>query len=185
MGSLWLGSPWGRGVALKLRRPPGAPWAASVGIGMWPPRLDGPPPSRCWCDSVHRRYGTVFDPVSQPPNCLVPLAPHPPSPLVRGEGWGEGPCSAPYPAAVRSNSCGRLNISLRTSQSSGYIGCSNSWLAAALKYRNPVEPPVPVLAPITRDTVARCAKRHFRNASSRSISFSPSWYNSGALPRFR
>src|SRR5689334_19638661 len=93
---------------------------------------------------------------------------------VHGAPYEEEPSFMPYPAAARSNSFGRLNISPRTSHSSGYIGFSKSWLAACRRYLNPLEPPVPGLLPMTRDTVARCAKRHFRNASSKSISFSPS-----------
>src|SRR5260370_42321360 len=74
-----------------------------------------------------------------------------PNPPPRaGEGRGGGRRSdvydsvLSYPAAVRSNSCGRLNISLRPAHSSGYIDCSNSWLAAARKYPNPAAPTVPV-----------------------------------------
>ena len=40
------------------------------------------------------------------------------------------------PCGGRSNSCGRLNISLRTSHSSGYIGCSKL-VCGGRKYRNP------------------------------------------------
>src|SRR5215467_12231031 len=142
--------------------------------GKRPPLLDGPPPIRRLREPVHLRNHTRFSATPQSPRrvggCPHPPAPRaPPSPRMRGEGWGEGLCSESYPAAARLNSCGRPNISLRTSHSSGYIGLSISWLAACCRYRSPLDPPVPALLPMTRDTVARCAKRHLRNASSRSI----------------
>src|SRR5271168_2584905 len=53
MGIPPVGIARGREVRPELQRPPGAPWAASVGIRAWPPCLDGPPPSRCFCEADH------------------------------------------------------------------------------------------------------------------------------------
>src|SRR6185503_14400247 len=64
--------------------------------------------------------------------------------------------------------------SVRARQSSGKRTTSSS----RRRYATPEVPPVPRLNPITRSTVVAWRKRHWRNASSRSTSFSASSYKS-------
>jgi len=92
-----------------------------------------------------------------------------------------GDPAADHAAILRAavgNEAGLIVVGVPLSLSTGRPGpAAQAALAevAELAHRAAaLDPPVPVLLPMTRDTVARCVNRHFRKASSKSISFSPS-----------